>query len=252
MVNRNANFADDVWKKGHTMAFSQGSQSSEHSEDDAEEYEDDDSEDNDAEDNDAKDNDAEDDDVEDSDEQSYRVRHTEPEPELDDILHDDCKVPKPKPTGIMLWLNQVYQGSRGFELGTFDASILPNIWKKQSANWNDLALGYVSDIVSLVHNYTVSLLSAICEDQRIQSALMSVLMEDLVERYKKSIDHANFILHVERLGTPLTANHYFADNLEKWYVSSTQLNTTCADSPKPTATHEGSHGEIQIHYYKLW
>ena len=188
------------------MAFSQGSQSSEHSEDDAEESKDDD----------VEDNDPEDDDVEDSDEQSYRVRLTEPEPELDDILHDDCKAPKPKPTGIILWLNQVYKGSRGFELGTFDASILPNIWKKQSANWNDLALGYVNDIVSLVHKYTVTLLSAICDDQHVQSALVSVLMDGLVERYKKSIDHAKFILHVEKLGTPLTANHYFADNLEIW------------------------------------
>lgn len=151
----------------------------------------------------------------DSDGRLYGVRHSKPEPELDDILHDDCKVPAPKPTGIIPWLDKVYKGSRGFELGTFDASILPSIWKKQSANWDDLALGYVSDIVSLVHNFTVTLLAATCEDQRVQSALMSVLMDGLVECYKKSIDHAKFILYVEKVGTPLTANHYFADNLEK-------------------------------------
>lgn len=150
------------------------------------------------------------------DEQSHRIRHTGPEPELDDILHDDCKVQTPKPTGIIAWLDKVYKGSRGFELGTFDASLLPIIWKKQSANWDDLALGYVSDIVSLVHNFILALISAICEDQRVQSALMSVLMDGLIDRYKKSIDHAKFILYVERSGTPLTANHYFADNLEKW------------------------------------
>ena len=194
VVDRNIIFADDVWKRGHTMEFSEGSESCEDNEDRVKK--------------------TEDDDAEESDDQFYRVRHTESEPELDDILHDDCRVPAPKPTGIMLWLNQVYKGSRGFELA-FDASILPNIWKKQSANWNDLALGYVSDIVSLVHNFIVKLLSAICEDQRVHSALISVLMDGLLERYKKSIDHAQFILDVEKLGTPLTANHYFADNLEK-------------------------------------
>lgn len=151
-----------------------------------------------------------------SDEQSHRVRHTGPEPDLDDILQDDCKVPMPKPTGIIPWLEDVYKSSRGFELGTFDASILPVIWKMQSANWEELAMGYVSDIVSIVHNYTSALISAICEDQRVQSALMSVLMDGLIERYTKSLDHAKFIIYVEKDGTPQTLNHYFADNLEKW------------------------------------
>ena len=155
-------------------------------------------------------------DSDDSDELFHSVRHTEPEPELADILHDDCKVRTPEPTGIIPWLANVYKSSRGFELGTFDASLFPIIWKKQSANWDDLALGYISDIVSIVHKFTLALISAICEDQRVQSALMSVLMDGLVERYRTSINHTKFILYVERLGTPLTTNHYFADNLEKW------------------------------------
>ena len=158
---------------------------------------------------------TEEDDAEDSDDQSYRVRHTVSEPELNEILHDDRKVPAPKPTGIIKWLDKTYRSARGFELGTFDASLLRGIWKKQSANWNDLALGYVSDIVCLVHKFTVALISAICGDARVQSALMSVLMDGLIERYRKSIEHAEFIIYVEKIGTPLTANHYFADNLEK-------------------------------------
>ena len=206
VVDRNEIFADDVWKLGHTMVFSQEIESSDH-EDSVEEVEDDNTEDS--------NEGTEDDDAEDADEQSPRVRHTGPEPDLDDILHDDRKVPTPKPTGIMTWLENVYKGSRGFELGTFDASLLPIIWKKQSANWDDLALGYVSDVVALVHNFTIALIEAICEDDRVQSALMAMLTDGLIECYKKSLDHAKFIIHEERLGTPLTANHYFADNLEK-------------------------------------
>ena len=155
-------------------------------------------------------------------ERSFSVRQTESQPEIDDILYENHTVPMPKPSGIVAWLNKVYKSSRGFELGTFDASLLPILWKKQSAKWDGLALGYISDIVSLVHSFTTTLLSAICEDQRVQSTLASVLMDGLIERYKKSIDHTKFILYVERVGTPLTANHYFAENLEKWLVTTTK------------------------------
>lgn len=195
MVDRNAAFADDVRKNGHTISFDQESQpliDSHHeipvhrsaitSEDSNE---------------------------------CFTVRQTGSQPEIDDILYENYELPIPKPTGIIAWLSEVYKTSRGFELGTFNASLLPIIWKKQSANWDDLALGYISDIVFLVHNFTINLLSAICEDERVESALTSVLMDGLIERYKKSIDHTEFILHVERVGTPLTANHYFAENLEK-------------------------------------
>lgn len=195
VVDRNAVFADRVWKIGHTMTFRQGSKVSEHEN----EYDE------------VSICAAE---VDDSGGRYYSVCHRAAEPELEGILHDDCSVPIPK-AGIMLWLEKEYKSSRGFELGTFDASLLPNIWKKQSANWDDLALGYVSDIVSLVHGFTVTLMSAICEDDRVRAALMSILMDGFIERYKMGIDHAKFVLSVERTGTPLTANHYFADNLEK-------------------------------------
>ena len=201
VVSRNETFADDIWKKGHTMTFSQGSEVSEDSDDQDEDY------------------DAEENDDGDSCEliidDQYPVRHKGSEPDLDDILHEDCSVPMPKPTGIIPWLEHVYKDSRGFEMGTFDASLLSVVWKKQSDNWDDLALGYVSDIVSLVHRFIYALISAICDDQRVQSALMSTLMDGLTDRYTKSIDHAKFVISVEKDDTPQTLNHYFADNLEK-------------------------------------
>ena len=147
--------------------------------------------------------------------ETQRVRYHGNYGELEDILIDDCTITRPKPIGIKPWLEGVYRTSRGFELGTFDASILPIVWKKQSANWDALALGYISDIVSIVHGYTLDLLQAICEDERILVGIGDVLFEQLLERYKKAIDHTRFVLSVERSGTPLTMNHYFTDNLEK-------------------------------------
>ena len=148
---------------------------------------------------------------------SKSVRCENNHAELEDIMQDVSLIPLPKVSGVGIkqWLEVVYKTSRGFELGTFDASLLPIIWKKQSANWEALALGYVDDIVSLMHSFTVDLLATICKDPRARQGLHSILLDQLIERYKKSIDHTKFLLAVERSGTPLTTNHYFAHNLEK-------------------------------------
>ena len=143
------------------------------------------------------------------------VRYEENHPDLEDIMQDDLQILPPRVLGIKHWLESVYKSSRGFEMGTFDASLLPIIWKKQSANWEALALGYVDDIISLVHSFTVDLLAKICKDSRARQALNSVLLDQLIERYKKSIEHTKFLLTIERSGTPMTMNHYFADNLQK-------------------------------------
>lgn len=143
------------------------------------------------------------------------VRYEKNHADLEDIMHENLQILPPKIFGIKAWLESVYRNSRGFELGTFDASLLPIIWKKQSANWEALALGYVDDIVSLVHSFTVNLLAKICKDPRARQGLHAVLLDHLIERYKKSIDHTKFLLNIERSGTPMTMNHYFADNLQK-------------------------------------
>lgn len=143
------------------------------------------------------------------------VRYEKNHAELEDIMQDDSMIPPPKPLGIKQWLENVYKKSRGFELGTFDAHLLSIVWKQQSVNWEALALGYVDDIISLVHTFTVDLLAKICKDPRARQGLHSVLLDQLIERYKKSIDHTKFLLVVERAGTPMTMNHYFAENLEK-------------------------------------
>ena len=222
IVSRNATFSDDVWQRGHTMAF--------HKEKDA------------------KENsqpstfsspspfgnkiqptfgntapkstntpakvprtETSEGSLHDRRSVRYEKNHTE----LEDIMHDDDLIPLPKPAGMKQWLETVYKSSRGFELGTFDASLLPIIWKKQSAKWEALAFGYVDDIVSIVHSFTVELLAKICVDPRARQGLHSVLLDQLTDRYKKSIEHTRFLLTVERCGTPMTMNHYFADNLEK-------------------------------------
>lgn len=201
VVRRNAIFAEDVWKKGHSMKFVAGVAPEDYKGEEEQE--------------------REGEEIENpkilEPEPLYKVRYQANHPDLDDILLEDRSIAQPQADGtIKKWLGDVYKNSQGFELGTFDPALLPIVWKKQSAKWDSLAMGYINDVVSLVHSFTLNLLSQICKDDRIRRGLRSALLDKLTERYKRSIDHTRFLLTVERSGTPLTTNHYFADNLEKW------------------------------------
>lgn len=88
--------------------------------------------------------------------------------------------------------------------------------KRQSVKWKSLALGYISDIMTIVHTFVVDLLRVVCPIERVRMGIMSLLMDRLVERYTSATSHVEFLLEIELDGTPATLNHYFNDNLNKW------------------------------------
>ncbi|KAL8761455.1 MAG: hypothetical protein Q9184_002412 [Pyrenodesmia sp. 2 TL-2023] len=190
VVNRNTAFSDDIWKKGHTMPFdgeaTQGTTNV----------------------------------LADPPRQALgskapSLRYVANSEDIEDLMHEGKQVRPPHEPNILAWLQRVYNDARGFELGSFDSSLLPTVWKKQSAQWENIALGYIDDVVALVHTFIVTLLAEICDGDHIFRGIYDVLCDHLLERYKKAIEQAKFILKVERSGTPMTTNHYFADNLEK-------------------------------------
>jgi len=130
-----------------------------------------------------------------------------------DILVDICEDHGDPNCKIMQLLKDIHKTSRGFELGTFQASILPNAMKTQSVNWEKLAMGYVSDIIVLVHTFITDLLEQVCLDEQVRETLHAVLLEGLMEFYKKSISFTNLILTVERAEVPSTMDNSFAMNL---------------------------------------
>ena len=225
VVNRNETFDEDVWKKGHKMTFDNFNQYEKSKYADEAEEEGEDSTDESS--------------VSTTQEEDLiPVRNTDNFWELEDILYDGEGIYEPEIGGIKEWLEEVYRSSRGFELGTFDANLLPIIWKKQSANWDALGLGYISDIVCIVHGFIVGLLSKLCDNARVERGLRSVLLDNLIEKYKRSIDHASFVLAVERAVTPLTTNHYFADNLETWYVYDSDFGCIGSTNQRSVAKSE--------------
>lgn len=144
--------------------------------------------------------------------------------DLDDILHVSEPVEPSIKWGILSWIEGVYSNSRGFEIGTFNHTLLSTLMKKQSIKWSVLAWGYISDIISVVHAFIRKALEVVCKDTQMSSKIMSLLMDDLVEKYKHAMSTVEFLLRIEREGTPVTLNHYFNDNLEKWSVGYSFLN----------------------------
>ncbi|EME80001.1 uncharacterized protein MYCFIDRAFT_141872 [Pseudocercospora fijiensis CIRAD86] len=135
--------------------------------------------------------------------------------ELVDILQAASHIAYPEKGGIKGWLTYVFKNNRGFELGTFNTTILATVMKKQSSKWAEMSLAYVSDIIVMVHNFIVAALEAECGDVNVREALMQILLDELLKRYQKSLDAAKFLLEVESTDTPFTLNHYFNDNLQK-------------------------------------
>ncbi|KAJ5360070.1 dynamin [Penicillium concentricum] len=210
VANRNAQFSDEVSNKGHVYCFNAHGH-------------DDDSE------NDPKTSvtsppssvGAQVGEDEDEEKEAYDDINSIPRRKIDichdieDILHDCVQIEYSKTQGILSWIEDLYLESRGFELGTFSSSILSTVMKKQSAKWPPLAEGYICDIISIVHNFISTALKISCRDPILHSNILTFLMDGLIERYRKSLSMTDFLLKIEREGTPMSQNHYLNSNLQK-------------------------------------
>ncbi|KAL8918465.1 MAG: hypothetical protein Q9172_005424 [Xanthocarpia lactea] len=216
IVDLHSTFSTDVWLKGHTLHFSKstmrkGNESAAGPSDDT---------------NSAAEppTNAEPSPTMDIPESTSEINEPEDPKfsELSDVIQGPWRCPAPKQENIFDRIESMYRNSRGFELGTFDPSLLPIIFQQQSKKWDGLALAYISDVIRVVHSFLKDLLSALCLDARVRSNLLASINDELLERYKKAISHTKFILSVERNGTLLTTNHYFNDNLQKARVERLQ------------------------------
>lgn len=139
--------------------------------------------------------------------------------DLEEVVHVSEPVEPSFKRGIFPWIEEVYSNSRGFEIATVNPGLLSSLMRKQSVKWPILARGYISDIISVVHAFIRQALEVVSKNTQISTNIMSLLMDDLIEKYKQAISKVEVLLRIEREGTPLTLNHYFNDNLEKWSVT---------------------------------
>lgn len=104
--------------------------------------------------------------------------------DIEDILHDCVQIRNCQSQGILTWIENIYREFRGFEIGTFNSSILSSVLKKNTAKWPSLAEGYICDIISMVHTFTSKALNISCGDQRLGQNILSFLLDDLMDKYR--------------------------------------------------------------------
>lgn len=134
--------------------------------------------------------------------------------DINDALTDPELVMPPIDDDILQWLEREYLGSRGFEFGTFNTSLLPTVMKKQSSKWGSIALGYTSDIIALVNAFMVSVLTDLCGNGRISRGLLAIMGDDLQKKYALAVQHTQFLLDNERNDTLLSLHQSFTDTLQ--------------------------------------
>lgn len=81
--------------------------------------------------------------------------------------------------------------------------------------WENLVGAYVTNVITSIHRFCNALLARLCTEERVMTALWSLLMDGLLQRYRKTVEHVHFVLQTERSGNLLTTNHYFSETLDK-------------------------------------
>lgn len=142
-------------------------------------------------------------------------------PEINDVIVTkdyDCPLPLPYTPGssILDSVDQIYSISRGPELGTFSGSILASTFREQSEKWEPLVLSHVSKAITIVHDYAVQILAYVWPDKTVRTRLWeTVLLEKFRAAYVRAMEHARFLLDIERSRKPTTYNHYFNSELQR-------------------------------------
>lgn len=158
----------------------------------------------------------------------------------------------------------------------FPGSILAVTFKEQSEKWKPIVLAHVSQSIGIVHDYIIELLNYVCSDKQVRDQLWdTIVVDELRKRYARAMNHARFLLSIERDGMPTTYNHYFnAEVQEKrqsriksllkskandyYLFNRTTLNAIPTDSLSDTVVTKSNAEQIRedilvnlVSYYKV-
>ncbi|KAK8122068.1 interferon-induced GTP-binding protein Mx1 [Apiospora sp. TS-2023a] len=138
-------------------------------------------------------------------------------PELERYRDFGWRLSYPTTSGsIHDYIESVYNLSRGRDMGNFGESLISTLFREQSRNWEPLTLCYVSRVLLIIHHFAKQILDFICPDPHVRNELWdNHILEALQKSYDRAMEHARFLLKVEREGIPYTLNHYFNENLQK-------------------------------------
>ncbi|KAI0802764.1 interferon-induced GTP-binding protein Mx2 [Xylaria sp. FL0064] len=138
-------------------------------------------------------------------------------PELEEIIDSwDIINEEPNACGIMEYIEWMHKSSRGQDLGTFGTGLLGTLFKEQSKKWEQITLEYVSRVIYHVHCFISETVKSVCSDPRVREELWNgYLLEELMVSYRRAMDHARFLLRIEREGSSLTLTDAFSEHIQQ-------------------------------------
>ncbi|TLS20793.1 uncharacterized protein PpBr36_10986 [Pyricularia pennisetigena] len=125
----------------------------------------------------------------------------------------------------MDWIEAVHRRSRGLDLGSLGPSILPDVFREQSAKWETIAKQYLSKIILLVHRFILTALEVVCADSQVLQNVSSAILSDLCTTYEST--HATETIHDTLEAYYKVAYKRFVDN-----VSSQAVDYQLLSGPK--------------------
>ncbi|PTB58443.1 hypothetical protein M431DRAFT_3404 [Trichoderma harzianum CBS 226.95] len=130
-----------------------------------------------------------------------------------DYLDQDVE---PGVQDIMGWIHERYRDARGAELpGTVNPTLLINLFRQQTVQWEQIAGDYLEQVFQLVTEYSQLESCRTEEDKTIRASLESLILSRIESTKVSARGQLIDLLHDERGGILQTVNHYFAETLEK-------------------------------------
>lgn len=166
------------------------------------------------------------------------------------------------------WIRTSYHESRGVELpGTVNPRLLENLFREQCANWENIAMDYLSQLVKTVGAYDGNALKDFVTDSPVRQKLQARLRAERQNAEEEMFAELCNILADELSGTLQTANPSYSDMLStirnkrvQARVTSMGINNDDSKDFKQFMTNEHWYNEQQavddIHdilaaYYKV-
>lgn len=120
------------------------------------------------------------------------------------------------PSGdIGAWISDVYQRSKGMDLGTFNSHLVSTTFTEQSRKWEPLTKVYLSRVVLTIHRFIRDILSSICTDQETYRCIWNEIFGGLEKGYKEAMRQAELLTHVNQREQPWTLNRRFNGTVAK-------------------------------------
>ncbi|KAK4231780.1 P-loop containing nucleoside triphosphate hydrolase protein [Podospora fimiseda] len=129
-------------------------------------------------------------------------------PELDGIIAQVYNFDDPE-HGVMEWLTDLYIATRDIGITASDA-VWTSAWREQSSKWSGVSNAFLSRVIVAVHRFITTAIERVCADVEVREGLWSELQEEMLDRYKQSVEILGYLVAVERDNKPYTLDRYFS------------------------------------------